>query len=52
MEETLGQEWETGRTYPLTEEEYAGLLDALAAAGEAFQQESGEQFQLLAAPDT
>lgn len=49
VETELGLEWEIGRVYPLTEEEYAGLLEALTDAGEAFQQELGEQFQLLAA---
>ena len=35
--------WENGRTYLLTEEEFAGLADVLTAAGEDFRQESGEE---------
>ena len=49
VEEVLGQEWETGRTYSLTLEQYASLLDALASAGEDFQVEPGEECLLLAA---
>ena len=48
VEEELGQAWEDGRLYELTEEEYAGLLAALTEAGEDFRQESGEGFWLLA----
>lgn len=49
IEETLGLEWEPGRVYPLTEEEYVGLLEALNAAGEDFQTEESDGWQLLAA---
>lgn len=48
VEEELGQTWESGRLYELTEEEYAGLLAALTAAEADFRQESGEGFWLLA----
>ena len=48
VEEELGQVWEDGRLYELTEEEYAGLLAALTEAEEDFRQESGEGFWLLA----
>lgn len=48
VEETLGLEWEDGRTYLLTEEEFAGLTEALTAAGEAFRLEEGEGCWLLA----
>ena len=43
VEEVLGLPWENGRTYLLTEEEFAGLADVLTAAGEDFRQESGEE---------
>ena len=49
VEAELGLEWEIGRIYPLTEEEYTGLLETLIAGGEDFQQEFGGQFQLVAA---
>lgn len=49
VEETLGLEWEIGRIYSLTEEEYAELLEALTAACEDFQLEPGDSFRLLAA---
>lgn len=42
VEEELGLPWEAGRSYPLTEEAYAGLLAALTEAGEDFRQEPGE----------
>lgn len=48
VEEELGLDWENGRLYQLTEEEYAGLLAALTEAEEDFRQESGEGFWLLA----
>lgn len=48
VEEELGLDWEGGRLYELTGEEYAGLLAALTEAGEDFRQESGEGFWLLA----
>lgn len=48
VEEELGQVWEDGRLYELTEEEYAGLLAALTEAEEDFRQEPGEGFWLLA----
>lgn len=48
VQETLGLEWENGRTYLLTEEEFAGLADALTTAGEAFRLEGGEGCWLLA----
>lgn len=48
VENELGLAWEPGRTYPLTEEEFAALLEALTAAGEDFRQEPGETCQLLA----
>lgn len=51
VEEELGQTWEGGRLYQLTEEEYAGLLAALTEAEEDFRQESGEGFWLLAEGD-
>lgn len=47
VEEELGQTWESGRLYELTEEEYAGLLAALTEAGEDFRQEPGEGFWFL-----
>lgn len=53
VEETLGLEWEDGRTYLLTEEEFAGLAEALTAAGETFRQAAGEGCRLLAeGPET
>lgn len=48
VEETLGQEWEAGRVYQLTEEEYAALLDALMEAEEAFQVEPDGGCRLVA----
>lgn len=48
VRDVLGLEWEDGRTYSLTGEEFAGLLDALAAAGEDFRQEPGTGWHLLA----
>ena len=48
VENELGLEWEPGRTYLLTEEEYAGLLSTLTAAGEDFQLEPEEGCWLLA----
>lgn len=42
VEETLGLPWESGRTYPLTEEEYDALRTALTEAGEEFREEPGE----------
>lgn len=48
VEDELGQDWESGRLYPLTEEQYAGLLEALTEAEEAFQEEPGDVCQLLA----
>lgn len=48
VEEELGQTWESGRLYELTEEEYAGLLTALTEAEEEFRQEAGEGFWLMA----
>jgi len=48
VEDELGLDWESGRLYQLTEEEYAGLLAALTEAEEDFRQESGEGFWLLA----
>ncbi len=48
VEETLELEWEPGRTYPLTEEEYASLLDALADAEEAFRVEPDGGCRLVA----
>lgn len=48
VEETLGQEWEAGRVYQLTEEEYAALVDALTEAEEAFQVEPDGGCRLVA----
>ena len=48
VENELNLEWEPGRTYLLTEEEYAGLLSALKAAEEDFQVEPEEGCWLLA----
>lgn len=48
VEDELGLDWESGRLYQLTEEEYAGLLAALTEAEEDFRQEPGEGFWLLA----
>lgn len=48
VEEELGQTWESGHLYELTEEEHAGLLAALTEAEEDFRQEPGEGFWLLA----
>lgn len=48
VETELGLEWEPGRTYLLTEEEYDSLLTALTAAGEDFRQEPEEGCWLLA----
>ena len=48
VENELGLEWEPGRTYLLTEEEYAGLLRALTAAGEDFRLEPEEGCWLVA----
>lgn len=48
VEDELGLDWESGRLYQLTEEEYAGLLAALTEVEEDFRQESGEGFWLLA----
>ena len=48
VENELNLEWEPGRTYLLTEEEYAGLLSALTAADEDFQVEPEEGCWLLA----
>ncbi len=48
VENELGLAWEPGRTYLLTEEEYAGLLSALTAAGEDFRLEPEDGCWLLA----
>lgn len=48
VKDELGLDWESGRLYQLTEEEYAGLLAALTEAEEDFCQEPGEGFWLLA----
>ena len=48
VETELNLEWEPGRTYLLTEEEYAGLLSALTSAEEDFQVEPEEGCWLLA----
>ena len=48
VENELNLEWEPGRTYLLTEEEYTGLLSALTAADEEFQVEPEEGCWLLA----
>lgn len=48
VEDELGLDWESGRLYQLTEEEYAGLQAALTEAEEDFRQEPGEGFWLLA----
>lgn len=48
VENELGLEWEPGRTYLLTEEEYAGLLSALTAADEDFRLEPEEGCWLVA----
>ena len=48
VENELGLAWEPGRTYLLTEEEYAGLLSVLTAAEEEFQVEPEEGCWLLA----
>lgn len=44
--EAMGLEWEAGRTCPLTEEEFAGLLETLALAGEDYALEPGEGWAL------
>ena len=48
VENELDLEWEPGRTYLLTEEEYAGLLSVLTAANEDFRVEPEEGCWLLA----
>lgn len=48
VEEHLGLAWESGRRYPLTEEEFAGLLAELESAGEDFAREEGEGYWLTA----
>lgn len=48
VEDRLGLEWESGRTYQLTEEEFAALLEVLAGAEEDFLREPGEGWQLRA----
>lgn len=48
VERELNLEWEPGRAYLLTKEEYAGLLSALTAAEEDFQVEPEEGCWLLA----
>lgn len=42
VEEHLSLAWTAGAVYPLTEEEYAGLREALEAAGAAFDEAPGE----------
>lgn len=48
VENELSLAWEPGRTYLLTEEEYAGLLSVLTAAGEDFRLEPEEGCWLVA----
>lgn len=48
VEDRLGLEWESGRTYRLTEEEFAALLEVLTEAEEDFLREPGEGWQLRA----
>lgn len=48
VEDELGLDWEPGRTYLLTEEEFSSLVDALTDAGEDFRLEAGEGCRLLA----
>ena len=48
VEDRLGLEWESGRTYRLTEEEFAALLEVLTEAEEDFLREAGEGWQLRA----
>ena len=40
VEEHLGLTWVPGETYPLTDEEYVSLREALAAAGAEFSEET------------
>lgn len=47
VEGTLGLSWEEGKTYPLTEEEYLSLRDALEAAGEAYSISPSEGYGLI-----
>ena len=43
VETELGQSWEPGTLYPLTEKQYADLAALLAEAGERFSEEPGEE---------
>ncbi|MDE7221404.1 MAG: DUF3379 domain-containing protein [Oscillospiraceae bacterium] len=48
VEDELGLVWESGRAYPLTQEQLDALLEALEQAGEDFQVEPGEECLLMA----
>lgn len=47
VESTLGLEWASGGSYPLTAEQYGGLLRVLDEAGELYRIEPGEGYCLM-----
>lgn len=47
VEDELGLEWESGRVYELTGEQYAGLIDLLEDAGVEFRAEAGDACRLI-----
>ena len=48
VEDELGLDWESGRVYVLTGEQYAGLVGLLTEAGAAFRVEAGDACRLVA----
>lgn len=47
VETVLGLEWADGGSYPLTAEQYGGLLQALNESGETYRIEPGEGYCLM-----
>ena len=48
VEDELGLEWESGRAYALSEEQYAELAELLTGTGAAFRVEYGDACRLIA----
>lgn len=48
VKDELGQDWESGQVYALTEEQYAGLVELLTEAGVTFRVEAGDGWRLAA----
>jgi len=47
VEDVLGLEWAVGGSYPLTAEQYSGLLETLDVAGEPYSVAGGEDYCLM-----